>query len=157
MQCPNCGGDTTVSETRLARHALRRRRVCTVCKQRFTTLEQVAPPPIRVEKRGGTIEPYDRAKLRRSLTRVCKHRPLDDDALDGLVDRIESELTRTSVRHVSWARLVELVLDALRTVDRVAEQRMAASYIDDTGALRLDDAASHDAERPQLGLFSEDE
>jgi transcriptional repressor NrdR len=157
VQCPNCGGDTTVSETRPARHALRRRRVCTSCKQRFTTLEQVAPPPIKVDKRRGTQEPYDRAKLRRSLARVARHRPLDDDALDGLVDRIESELTRASVRHVGWGRLVELVLDALHNADRVAEARMAANYLDDTGALRLADAVAPTDDRPQLGLFSEDE
>jgi transcriptional repressor NrdR len=156
VQCPNCGGDTTVSETRLAKHALRRRRICSVCKQRFSTLEQVAPPPIRVEKRNGAVVPYDRAKLRASLARVARHRPLDDDAIDGLVDRIESALTRTSVRHVSWARLVELVLDALGAVDRVAERRMAANSIDDDGALRLD-ARPQGTERPQLGLFSDDE
>jgi transcriptional repressor NrdR len=156
VQCPNCGGDTTVSETRPARHALRRRRVCSQCKQRFTTLEQVAPPPIRVEKRNGAVVPYDRAKLRSALARVVKHRPVDDDAIDGMVDRIESALTRTSVRHVSWTRLVELALDALRAVDRVAEQRMAANYIDDAGALRLDPVPTG-TERPQLGLFSDDE
>jgi transcriptional repressor NrdR len=156
MQCPNCGGDTTVSETRPARHALRRRRVCSSCKQRFTTLEQVAPPAIRVEKRDGRVEPYQRGKLRRCLARVAKHRPLDDDALDSLVDRIESELTRASVRHVTWARLVELVLDALGTVDRTAQQRMSANYLDDAGSLRLDPAPT-DAPRPQMDLFSADE
>jgi transcriptional repressor NrdR len=154
VQCPNCGGDTSVSETRAAGHALRRRRVCATCKQRFTTLEQVAPPPIRVEKRRGGAEPYDRAKLRRCLARVCKHRPFDDDALDVLVDRIESKLTQTSVRHVGWARLVELVLDALAAADRVAEQRMAANYVDETGALRLENAPTDT--RPQLPLFEED-
>ena len=156
MQCPTCGGDTTVSETRAARHALRRRRVCSSCKQRFTTLEQVAPPAIRVEKRDGRVEPYQRGKLRRSLARVGKHRPLDDDALDSLVDRIESELTRASVRHVSWARLVELVLDALGGSDRTAQQRMAANYLDDAGSLRLDPAPV-DGTRPQLPLFGDDE
>jgi transcriptional repressor NrdR len=155
VQCPNCGGDTTVSETRPARHALRRRRVCTSCKQRFTTLEQVAPPPVRVEKRDGAVEPYDRAKLRRALARVAKHRPLDDDALDAIVDRIESKLS--AVRHVGWHRLVALVLDELHAADRVAEERMAANYLDDTGALRLEDAPAPADDRPQLGLFSEDE
>ena len=155
MQCPNCGGDTTVAETRPARHALRRRRVCTVCKQRFSTLEQVAPPPIKVAKRRGAVEPYDRAKLRRCLARVCKHRPVDDDALDGLVDRIESDLR--GVRNVSWARLAELVLAALAGVDRVAERRMAGNYLDDAGVLRFEDAPAAGAAPPQLGLFSEDE
>jgi transcriptional repressor NrdR len=156
VQCPFCGGDSTVSETRAAGHALRRRRVCGSCKQRFTTFENVAPPAIRIEKRDGAHEPYDRAKLRRALVRVCKHRPLDGDAIDNLVERIEAELARSPAKLVRWSRLTELVLDALRATDRLAEQRMAANYIDDAGALRFEDAPSPDESRPQLGLFSDE-
>jgi transcriptional repressor NrdR len=130
--------------------------VCSVCKQRFTTMEQVAPPQLRVEKRDGRTEPYDRSKLLRALKQVAKHRPLDDDALEGLVERIETDLQRGGIRHVRWSRIVELTLDALRAVDRVAEQRLAANYIDDTGALRFEEAAPA-AVRPQLPLFSEDD
>ena len=157
MRCPNCGGDTTVSETREGgNNELRRRRVCTTCKLRFTTRERIAPPQLRVEKRGGATEPYDRAKLRRALERVCRHRPVTDEQLDAMVDRIEAELTRAQARTVRWSHLVVLVLDALRPVDRVAAQRMEAGYLDDAGVLRLDEAAPRDA-RPQLGLFDEPE
>jgi transcriptional repressor NrdR len=136
------------------KHDIRRRRVCAACKLRFTTREQVAAPNLRVEKRRGGVEPYERAKLRRCLARVGKHRTLDDEALDDLVDRIESELTRAQVRVIRWSRVVELVLHALHEVDRVAEQRMAANYLDEAGALRLDDVtAAAGATAPQLGLF----
>jgi transcriptional repressor NrdR len=153
VQCPNCGGDTSILETRtVGKHDIRRRRVCATCKLRFTTREQVAAPNLRVDKRRGGVEPYDRAKLRRCLARVGKHPPLGDDAIDDLVDRIESELMRAQVRVTRWSRIVELVLDALGAVDRLAQQRMAANYLDDTGALRLDDAPAA-GPRPQLGLF----
>jgi transcriptional repressor NrdR len=156
VQCPNCGGDTNVSETRqVGKNELRRRRVCAVCKQRFTTRERIAPPSLRIEKRRGIVEPYDRTKLRRSLSRVARHRPLADDALDELVDRIEAQLTKTQARTVRWSQLVGLVLDALRPLDGVAASRMEANYLDDTGALRLDETAAP-AVPPQLGLFSDE-
>src|SRR5688572_31060512 len=114
MQCPNCGGDTQVSETRQPedKHVVRRRRVCTQCKRRFTTLEQLATPPLKVEKRAGHHQPYDRAKLARCLEHVTKHRPVQDK-IDEMVEWIESELTRSTARLVKWTRLVNLVLEAI--------------------------------------------
>ncbi len=156
MRCPNCGGDTTVSETREGgNNELRRRRACTTCKLRFTTRERIAPPQLRIEKRKGGTEPYDRVKLRRALARVCRHRPIGDEQLDAFVDRIEAELTRAQARTVRWSHLVVLVLDVLRAVDRVAAQRLEANYLDEAGILRLDEAAPRGEARPQLGLFDE--
>lgn len=152
MQCPSCGGDTQVTETRKAgKNMVRRRRSCTQCNQRFSTLEQVAPPNLKVEKRRGGVEPYDRDKLQRCLARVCKRRPVDAERLESLVEYIEAEIGQA--RAVRWSQLVELVLAALAGVDRLAEQRMAANYVDETGALRLEDAAGT---APQLPLFDED-
>jgi transcriptional repressor NrdR len=156
VRFPNCGGDTTVSETREGgNNELRRRRACTTCKLRFTTRERIAPPQLRVEKRKGGTEPYDRLKLRRALARVCRHRPIGDEHLDAFVDRIEAELTRAQARSVRWSHLVVLVLDVLRTVDRVSAQRLEANYLDDTGVLRLDEALPRGNDPPQLGLFDE--
>jgi transcriptional repressor NrdR len=153
VQCPKCSGDTNVSETRPAgKHTLRRRRVCTQCNWRFTTLEQIALPQLRVEKRGDRPgEAYDRAKLRAALERVTRHRPIE---LDGVLNRIEATLSE--LRHVRWSRLVELAIDALRAVDPVSAERLAANYADETGVLRFDDPAPT-APRPQLGLFPEEE
>lgn len=151
MQCPSCGGDTQVTETRDAgKNMVRRRRSCTQCKQRFNTLEQVAPPRLRVEKRRGGTEPYDRAKLQRCLLRVTKRRPIDDERLENLVEHIESELGQAKA--VRWSRLVELVLAALGGVDRVSQQRMAANYLDDSGVLRFEEDHPFDT-TPQLPLF----
>ncbi|MCA9676650.1 MAG: transcriptional repressor NrdR [Kofleriaceae bacterium] len=160
MQCPNCGGDTTVSETRsVGKNLMRRRRVCSSCKLRFTTREEIAAPNLRVEKRRGGVEPYDRAKLRRAVTRVCDWRPVEATTVDELIDHVEAQLTKAQARTVRWSRLVELVVDALRGVDGVAARRMQADYLDDTGALRLDDGAEArpGATPPQLGLFEDEE
>lgn len=151
MQCPSCGGDTQVTETRDAgKNTVRRRRSCIQCKQRFNTFEQVAPPRLKVEKRRGGAEAYDRAKLHRCLTRVTKRRPLDEERLESLIEHIESEIGQAKA--VRWSRLVELVLAALGGVDRVSQQRMAANYLDENGVLRLEDEHPFDI-TPQLPLF----
>jgi transcriptional repressor NrdR len=156
MQCPNCGGDTQVSETRQpeGKHLVRRRRVCTQCKHRFTTLEQLAPPPLKVEKRRGGTEPYQRAKLTRCLERVSKHRPVQEQ-VDDMVEWIESELSRSTARTVKWTRLVNLVLEALASRDEMVRQRMAANYLDVADLLRRDETQRK--AMPQLDLFPEGE
>jgi len=157
VECPNCGGVTSVTETRaVGRFELRRRRSCAACKLRFTTREQIAAPQLKVEKRRGGAEPYERAKLRTSLIRVCDHRPVAEQAIDDMVEWIEARLTRPQVRTVRWSQIVEVVLLALAGVDRVAEQRMASNYRDDDGVLRFDETPAA-APRPQLGLFPEAE
>jgi transcriptional repressor NrdR len=156
VQCPNCGGESQVSETRKAgKHTVRRRRVCLTCNQRFTTHEQIAPPQLKVEKRRGGTEPYQRAKLRRCVERVARHRALDDEVLEDVVEHVEAKLM--NARTVRWWRIAELVLDTLRGVDGVAAQRLAANYLDEGGVLRLEDAAGPAQEPPQLGLFEPDE
>jgi transcriptional repressor NrdR len=160
VQCPSCGSDDTqVTETRPApKNELRRRRVCQACKQRFTTREQIAAPQLKVEKRRGSSEPYDRAKLHRALVRVCSRRPVTEATIDELVNRVEARLTKAQLRTVGWARMVELVLDVLRPVDAVAARRMEADYLDEAGAVRLSDApAAEEGAGPQLGLFGDDD
>jgi len=154
VQCPNCGGESQVSETRKAgKHAVRRRRICQSCNQRFTTLEQIAPPQLKVEKRRGGTEGYQRAKLRRCVERIARHRAVDEETVEGIVEHIEARLVTT--RTVRWGHLVELLLDALDGIDQVAAQRLRVNYLDDDGVLRLEDAPAPPA--PQLGLFSADE
>ena len=74
MQCPFCGSDSAVTETRDSAEGVRRRRVCAACKRRFTTYEKVGSPGLRVEKRDGSHEPFDGDKLFRTLERVARHR-----------------------------------------------------------------------------------
>ncbi len=160
MQCPNCKSeDTQVTETRPApKNELRRRRLCQACKQRFTTREQIAAPLLKIEKRRGGTEPYDRAKLHRALVRVSRHRAVAEATIDELVNHIEAQLTKAQVRTVSWSRVVELIVDGLRPVDAIAARRMEADYLDDGGVVRLGDAAPLPVgDGPQLGLFGDDD
>jgi transcriptional repressor NrdR len=157
MQCPYCNGDSSVTETRVTADGLRRRRVCTVCKRRFTTYEKVGAPSLKVHKRDDTIEPFDGDKLYRALVRVSAHRSgIRDDDLRRIARDIEATLLDGGRKSVAWHDIVALALARLRNVDPVAADRLGANYTDETGAVRLDQPEPA-VDSPQLGLPLADE
>lgn len=157
MQCPYCTGDSSVTETRVTADGLRRRRVCTACKRRFTTYEKLGAPGLKVTKRDGTSEPFDGDKLLAALRRVCAHRTnLADDDLRRISRDIEATLVDGGRKAIAWSDIVSLALDRLQNIDPVSAQRLAANYTDESGAVRFDRAASSQPP-PQLGLPLTDE
>ena len=79
MRCPSCGHDQDrVVDSRVAEEgrAIRRRRECEVCSQRFTTFERVENAPLLVAKRSGERQPFDREKLISGIRKACKNRPV---------------------------------------------------------------------------------
>ncbi|MGE0548703.1 MAG: ATP cone domain-containing protein [Kofleriaceae bacterium] len=158
MQCPYCSGDSSVSETRVTADGLRRRRVCTVCKRRFTTYEKLGAPGLKVQKRDGSIEPFDAEKLFAALQRVSAHRStVSDDDLRRITRDIEATLLDSGRKSVAWSDIVSLALSRLANVDTVVAQRLAANYTDEGGQLRLDQSTS-EVPTSQLGLpLAEDE
>lgn len=156
MQCPYCSGDSSVTETRVTADGMRRRRVCTACKRRFTTYEKLGAPGLKVQKRDDSVEPFDSDKLFRALQRVAAHRGLRDDDLKRIARDIEATLVDSSRKSVAWSDIVSLVLDRLRNVDPIAAHRFAANYTDETGVLRFDHSAPAE-KSPQLGLPLNDE
>lgn len=153
MQCPYCGGDSNVTETRVTVDGgMRRRRVCTACKRRFTTYEKLGSPGLKVTKRDGAIEPFESAKLLHALRRVCAHRPgITDLALQRVARDIEAKLVDSGRKSVSWSDLATHVLDRLENLDGVAAQRFAANYADESGVVRFD-LGAHEEASQQLGL-----
>lgn len=157
MQCPYCSGDSSVTETRVTADGLRRRRVCTVCKRRFTTYEKLGAPGLKVQKRDGTIEPFDGDKLLHALQRVSAHRTgIADEDLRRIARDIEATLLDSGRKSVAWSDLVTLALSRLQNVDPVSAQRLAANYTDETGVVRFDRSSSSEPS-PQLGLPLTDE
>lgn len=141
-----------MTETRVTADGLRRRRACTVCKRRFTTYEKLGAPALKVQKRDGSVEPFDTDKLYRSLERVAAHRTgVRTEDLRRIARDIEATLIDGGRKSVAWSDLVPLVLDRLGNVDPVAARRFAANYADESGAVRLDQGAAS-GESPQLGL-----
>jgi transcriptional repressor NrdR len=157
VQCPYCGGDSGVAETRVTSDGLRRRRTCTVCKRRFTTYEKVGAPSLKIQKRDGHVEPFDGEKLFRSLQRVAAHRGVPDEDLRRVARDIEATLVDASRKSVAWSDVLNLALARLTNIDPISARRLAANYTDDSGALRLDDAAHAGSPSPQLGLPLDDD
>ena len=100
MQCPYCSGDSSVTETRVTADGMRRRRVCTVCKRRFTTYEKLGAPGLKVGKRDGTVEPFDGDKLFRALQRVAAHRFAANYTDETGVLRFEGESSAADPRQL---------------------------------------------------------
>jgi transcriptional repressor NrdR len=130
MRCPACGFQKDrVLDSRLTSEgdAIRRRRECLSCKRRYTTYEYVEPPLV-VVKKDGRREPFDREKLLRGMRKACEKRPIGIDALEKIVESVESELTETGKSEVTSQEVGELVMEALKNLDGVAYVRFASVY-----------------------------
>ena len=141
-----------MTETRVTADGMRRRRLCTACKRRFTTYEKLGAPGLRVQKRDSSVEPFDGEKLFLALQRVSAHRSgVRDEDLRRVARDIEATLVDSGRKSIAWNEIVALALERLRNIDPVSAQRFAANYTDESGAVRFDDAAPA-ADSPQLGL-----
>ena len=140
-----------MTETRVTADGMRRRRVCTVCKRRFTTYEKLGAPGLKVQKRDDTVEPFDADKLFHALQRVASHRSLGDEDLRRIARDIEATLVDSGRKSVAWKDIVELALARLQNIDPIIAERLAANYRDESGAVRFDHTAPT-SETKQLGL-----
>ncbi len=129
MTCPYCRArDSRVVDSRTADTEIRRRRECEGCGERFTTYERVESFTLRIIKKDGRREPFEREKLAAGVRRACEKRPLAVDAVDALVDRIERRLRESGQREIASAQLGEWVMDRLRELDQIAYVRFASVY-----------------------------
>ncbi len=129
MSCPFCRSrDSRVIDSRTADTEIRRRRLCERCGGRFTTFERVEAATVRIVKKDGRREPFEREKLAAGVRRACEKRPLAVDAVDGLVDSIERQLRDCGQREVDSAQLGEWVMERLRDLDQIAYVRFASVY-----------------------------
>ncbi|MCY7299193.1 MAG: transcriptional regulator NrdR, partial [Ilumatobacteraceae bacterium] len=95
MRCPKCHvDDTKVIDSREAEEgaAIRRRRSCLACANRFTTYERLEEVPLSVVKSNGCREPFDRLKLIAGVSAACKGRPVTAEQIDQLGEAIEDEV-----------------------------------------------------------------
>jgi transcriptional repressor NrdR len=133
MRCPFCGHDETkVIDSRVSesQEAIRRRRECLSCEQRFTTYERVEEMPLMVLKKDGHREPFDRGKLMRGLVVATVKRNVTTAELEGLIDAVEAELHNSFRYEITAKQLGDLVLAMLKDLDRVAYIRFASVYKD---------------------------
>src|SRR2546423_5835751 len=131
MRCPSCGHDQDrVVDSRVAEEgrAIRRRRECEICNQRFTTFERVENAPLLVAKRSGEKQPFDREKLISGVREACKNRPVLPEAMERVADDIVETLRLEGRGVVSAADLGSDVLQRLRGIDQGAYPRVARVY-----------------------------
>ncbi len=131
MKCPHCGfNDSKVVDSRLNKEetAIRRRRLCLECGRRYTTFEKVEPSIPEIIKRDNRREPFDPAKLRRSVAIACRKRPISQTRIDKLVDKIEYQLSESNDKETPSEKLGTYVMEELRDLDQVAYVRFASVY-----------------------------
>jgi len=145
VKCPYCGHtdsrviDSRETETKSG-NSVRRRRECAGCRRRYTTYERLEHVGLSVVKRRGLREDYDRAKLQRGVATACHRLPIPADAVDNLVDEVESELFRRGVAEVPSRAIGELVMTRLRSLDHIAYIRYASVYLSFTSLHELREA-----------------
>lgn len=135
MKCPFCkSDDNRVIDSRASADgfAIRRRRQCESCARRFTTYERIEESPIRVVKKDGSREPFERRKILSGLMKACEKRPVSMDVLDEIVTHIEHQVTEQFDREVPSKFVGRLLMRELKKVDQVAYVRFASVYRDFT-------------------------
>ena len=131
MRCPHCSSnETQVKDSRPTEDntAIRRRRFCPDCSERFTTFERVQLRELVVIKRSGRRVPFDRDKLMRSVQIALRKRPIDQDRIERLVSAVVRALESQGENEVVSQTIGEMVMEELRKLDPVAYVRFASVY-----------------------------
>ncbi|MCJ2181730.1 transcriptional regulator NrdR [Novosphingobium sp. 1949] len=135
MRCPFCAhDDSQVKDSRPAEDgsAIRRRRQCSSCGARFTTFERVQLREITVIKSGEEgeerREPFDRAKIEKSVALACRKRRIDRERIDQLVSGVQRQIETMGESEVPSRAIGEMVMEGLRQLDSVAYIRFASVY-----------------------------
>ncbi len=131
MRCPKCkcDNDRVIDSRGLKEGAgVRRRRECLGCGYRFTTLESIIPEELRVIKRTGEREEFDRGKIRHGIANACYKRPISAEEIDGIVDAVTCSLLQDFDKEVESREIGERVMAQLRRLDEVAYVRFASVY-----------------------------
>ena len=131
MKCPSCHKeDSKVVDSRSIKggESIRRRRECNACNFRYTTYEYVLDNPVKVIKKSGEREEYDRAKLEKSFNIACKKRPIPEEKIQQSISRIEEKISNISNIEIEAYQIGGLVMEELKEIDKVAFIRFASVY-----------------------------
>ncbi len=128
MNCPFCRAtDSRVVDSRAADDGgcIRRRRQCSACTRRFTTMET---PSLQVLKRSGVQEPFSRDKVITGVRKACQGRPVSEDELALLAQQVEDTIRQAGQAEVPTGEVGLAILTPLRSLDEVAYLRFASVY-----------------------------
>jgi transcriptional repressor NrdR len=128
VRCPYCRhADSRVVDSREADDGqlIRRRRSCPECGKRFTTVEEAV---LAVVKRSGVTEPFSRTKISSGVRKACQGRPVDEDAIALLAQRVEESVRAKGAAEVPSHEVGLAILTPLKELDQVAYLRFASVY-----------------------------
>lgn len=131
MRCPHCNSEENkVIDSRPTEDntAIRRRRECLACNERFTTYEKVENIPIVVVKKDKTRETFDRDKVINGVIKSCEKRPVTMEQIEKLADDIEDSIQKTAKKEVSSTLIGEEIMRRLKELDEVSYVRFASVY-----------------------------
>jgi len=133
MKCPFCGNEETgVKDSRPTEDhsAIRRRRECPQCEERFTSFERVQLRDLTVLKSGGRTQPFDRDKITKSMQIALRKRPVDLDVIEKASNEIVRKLESRGEAEISSDVIGAAVMEALAGLDAVGYIRYASVYQD---------------------------
>jgi transcriptional repressor NrdR len=133
MQCPYCQFDNTnVLESRISEEgsAMRRRRECPKCGKRFTTYERAEGVDIKVIKKSGKTEDFNRDKLKHGIMKATWKRPVTMEQIEAMLDEVESILRKKATTQVRSWEVGNLVINRLKKLDPLAYLLFASVYRD---------------------------
>lgn len=145
MRCPFCAHENSqVKDSRPTEDgaAIRRRRQCESCGARFTTFERIQLRDILVVKSENRREPFNRAKIEKSVAVACRKRGIDQERIDQLVSGIQRQIETSGESEVHSRDIGGMVMDGLRMLDSVAYIRFASVYRDFSEAKDFEEFAS---------------
>jgi len=131
MRCPKCQArDDKVIDSRAIKDetVIRRRRECLACENRFTTYEEIERDDLRVLKRDGRYEAFDRKKLIAGIDKACQKRPVSREAIERAANEMIEELTKKHGDEIPTTAIGEKIMHHLRRLDEVAYVRFASVY-----------------------------
>ncbi len=131
MKCPKCFcNEDKVIDSRTVKEgeAVRRRRECLGCGCRFTTYEEVIQSELTVIKRNNLRVEFEKSKVRRGVKNACWKRPVSDEKIDALVDKVTAGLQAEFEGEIHSSEIGKKVMEELRHLDKVAYVRFASVY-----------------------------
>jgi transcriptional repressor NrdR len=131
MRCPKCQAtDDKVIDSRAIKDetVIRRRRECLACEHRFTTYEEIERDDLRVLKRDGRYEVFDRKKLVTGIDKACEKRPVSRETIERAVNEMIDELIKKHGDEIPTKAIGDTIMRHLRSMDEVAYVRFASVY-----------------------------
>ncbi len=131
MRCIFCGYDNSKvldSRDTSNEQCIRRRRECLKCGKRFTTYETIETIPVLIIKSDHSRQPFDKAKLKKSVLIACDKRPVAIELINELLDEIEKEVYNAKEQEIYSSTIGQLVLRKLKQIDDLACVRYAIVF-----------------------------